>query len=457
MEVRANEGRAGEASAHRTCARVLTDDRGVVLSIEPAFTELLGWTQAEMLGRRIGELAHHDDLKKGLAAWAQMLKEQAGAAGPPARIRYRHRDGRWVWTEVRSTNRLDTDGHVVTDLVDVTGEVELRDLLGARSQLLSHLGDVSPVGVFHADGDGSLLYVSRRLEEITKVSGAPTLAEQLAAVSEGDRGAFRSTLQRAAAGSEAVVELDAGERRWRVNVRPVRDADGAVTGVTGCVEDVTPGTGAGATDPLTGCLTLEATIRALDGIVKRHGPAAAARQGGRRKGDGRGTAVIVVDFGDLAELSETHGDTSVEEVLRLEALRIVDTVRASDVVGRTGESAFSVLCGGVPGPTTARTIGRSIFRQVGAPIILRSGGPVAVRPGIGVAWTSDADQAAKDLLAQAQGAAEESRLSDPPEPVLAESRLAALTTAASDASRIDESMPTPHQEEPGAPGDSAST
>lgn len=422
VEVRADGGRAGEDGTRARCARVRTDERGVLLSVEPAFTGILGWTEPDVLGRRLGELAHPDDLKRGLAAWTETLK-QPGRPGRAVRLRYRHRDGRWVWLDVTSTNRLAHDGGVVTDMVDVSAEVALADTLCAREQVLAHLGDASSAGIFHADGDGTIRYASHRLETVTRVSGAATLGEQLAAVSEDDRPAFRTALQRAAGGAEASVDLGAGDRRWRVSLRPLRDRAGAVTGVSGSVEDVTaPASTPAAADPLTGCLTLEATLHQLDALVRRHGPAGPAgsdARGNRRQGEGRGTAVIIVGFGSLAELAEQYGTPSVDELLRLEALRVVDTVRSSDVVGRTGDAELAVLCAGVPGPTTGREIGKSILKQVAAPLVLRSGGPVTVRAGIGVSWANRAGVTAGELLRLAQAAAAESRASDPPEPIVA--------------------------------------
>jgi len=419
VEVRSNGSRAGDGKTRSPCARVLADERGVVLSIEPGFTDVLGWEKDEVLGKRVGELAHPDDLKRGLSAWAKVLKEP-DVPGPTVRLRYRHRDGHWVWVDVTSTNRLELCGAVVTDMVDVSRQMALLDQLESREQLLAHLGDVAPTGLFHADGDGALLYASRRLEAITKVTAASTLAEQLAAVDEEDRAPFRTALQHAAAGSESVVELGAGERRWRANLRPVRDPDGVVTGVSGCVEDITDlAAGAGAaSDAITGCLSFDGTLTALERLVKRHGSAAARRTGsGRRQGDGRGTAVLVVD---LSPLPDQLGRPAKEELLRLVSLRIVDTLRASDLVGRTDDAEFAALCPGVPGPTTARTIGRSILKQVSAPIVLQTAGSVVVRPSIGVSWTSNADLPANELLRQAQEAAVVARESDPPEPVLAD-------------------------------------
>lgn len=412
------------------CARVRSDERGALQTVDPFATDLLGWTPEELVGRRLGELAHPDDLARGLQTWARLAEVPAGT-GCSTRLRLRHRDGHWIWTDVTSRRDAGT-GDIVTDLVDAGIAVELGERADTLAQLLAHLSDVAGAGLFHAGGDGTLRHATRRLEELTGVEGAATLAAQLDAVAEGDRGRFRGALQQAARGETSVVELGAGaggERRWRVHLRPLRDRAGNVTGVSGCLEDISARAGADRggteTDPLTGCLTHEATLHALEDLIARHVPpgASGTPPAARRLGDGRGTAVIVVDLTGLAPLEalvEEHGQAALDELLRLVALRIVDTVRASDLVGRTGDAEFTALCSRVPGPTTARSIGRSILRQVAAPIVLQTSGPIAIGPGLGVAWASRPDMVAPELLQRAKDAAVASKLSDPPDPVLAE-------------------------------------
>lgn len=453
---------------HSPCARVLTDRRGFVLSVEPSFTDMFGWPADQVVGDRIGKLAHPQDLRHCLKSWVHMLKAPE-RNGQPVRIRYRHLYGYWVWVDVVSHVPPGSEGQIATDLVDVRSEVELIDLLAARDQLLAHVSDVTSLGTFHVDVYGRLLYANRALEEITKVSDASTLARQLARVDERERPRFTAAIELAGRGAVTAVQLKASGARWRVRLRPVFARSGIVRGVSGCVEEVsdlgTPPSPV-SSDPLTGCLSLEATLRALDYLVARRTLSPGAKgmgTEGRRHGDGRGTACLVVNLGGLEVLTERNGPTTRNELLSLVALRARDSVRSSDVVGRTGDTEFAVVCAGVPTASTALTIGRSILDQVARPMVLKSGFRIELRPGIGVSWTADATAAAARLLRQAQDAALESTGSDTGEPVLAASvaldvagaRLAALTTAASDASRIDESIPTPHQVSPS--GDSAST
>ncbi len=419
---------------------ILTDARGTVQSVDAAFTAILGWPSDEVHGRRIGQLVHPDDLPRGLAGWAHML-ERPGGLGTGLRLRYRHRDGGWVWFDVTTRNRLDEPDHrnIANEMVDVTREVTALDQLRVVEQLLDHVTEVVPVGLFFADRDGRLVYVNRRLAAMTGAPAASTLGEQLAGVADEDRPRLRAAVQGAAAGSESGVELTVTDpsgapRRWALDLRPMRDASGTVAGVTGCVRDLTaPVTSLGApggTDGLTGCLTPEALRTTLGEMLRRHRPQPPANGNGTGWQDApdrnspaskaaRGTAVLMIEVGGLQEINERHGHAAGDELLTVVALRIVDAVRSSDVVGRAAGDQFSVLCGGVPGPTTALTIGRSTLEQVSQPVQLKDAGSVAVQAHIGVSWTNQPEVDPAELIEQAEQAMRAAKHAPSTEPVLA--------------------------------------
>lgn len=420
---------------------ILTDARGAVRSVDAAFTAILGWGPEEILGRRIGQLVHPEDLPRGLSNWARMI-ERPGSAGTGLRLRYRHRDGGWVWFDVTTRNRLEERDHqdVANEMVDVTREVTALDQLRVCEQLLDHVNEALPVGLFYADRDGRLVYVSRRLAAMTGVPAAVTLGEQLVSVADADRPRLRTAVQGAAAGSETGVELsvtdaEGSPRRWALNLRPMRDGSGAVAGVTGCVQDVTvPATptatkATATTDALTGCLTQDAILSTLGDMLRRHRPAPAVdgTQVGWRTSDrsseaskaARGTAVLMIDVDGLQTINDRFGQAAGDELLTVVALRIVDAVRSSDVVGRIDGDQFAVLCGGVPGPTTALTIGKSTLEQVCQPVHLKSAGSVTVHAHMGVSWTNQPDVDPAQLMHQAEEAMALAKGAPSAEPVLA--------------------------------------
>jgi PAS domain S-box-containing protein/diguanylate cyclase (GGDEF)-like protein len=401
-------------------SRVTTDERGVVLDVAPTFAVIFGWAPEQVVGRRIGELAHPDDLKRSLRSWVQLT--QFGGSGTPERLRFRHLDGHWVWIDITYHNLLASQGEVLIDIVDVSREVELEEMLAARDQLLSRVTDLTDVGVFHADLSGRLLYANRKLEAMTEVRGAKTLGEQLSAVDKSERPRFIAAIELARGGKSATLHVHTGLGRWSVTLSPITAPSGTTAGFAGFVEEEKD---RAATTPdydvQTGALTREATIAALGELLKPAGPVAglATTSESRRRDDVRGTACIVIRLRDLEPLTAQHGQDARDELLSLVGLRVRDSVRSSDLLGRTGEDEFAVLCVRVPGTTDALSISNAILAQVTQPMRLSSGIRLTVRPGIGVEWTSSASMQPEQLLARAQTAAIESATSESCEPVLA--------------------------------------
>ena len=406
-------------------SRVATDARGVFLGVDPAFTDLFGWSGEQLAGRRIGELAHPEDLKRSLQSWEQLIQRPGGSA-EPIRIRFRHEEGHWVWVDVTCHNVLDSRGEVLVDLVDARHEEHLLELLAARDQLLGRLGEIASVGVFHADLSGRMRYASPTLEKMTGVAGARSLGEQLAAVTEGDRPRFTEAITRATKGATSTVHVtsDLG-RSWRISLAPLVARTGTVSGVAGYLHagnDPTADLQAPACDPLTGALTRSVTLQALAELVTRR-PGAARRTASAapvRYEDAPGTACIVVRLGELERIAQTHGPGARDEVLRLASLRIRDSVRSSDLVGRTARDELTVLCAGMPGVTAALSVAHAILEQLGQSMTLSSGLTLTILPGIGVGWAAHAGSQPEELLARSQAASVESAASDAAEPVLAE-------------------------------------
>lgn len=402
-------------------ARATKDASAVFLSVDRAFTAILGWSAAEMVGRRSLEFVHPDDQEAAIDHWMLMLDEP----GLPTRVRlrHRHRDGSWVWLEVTNSNHLSDpeQGDVAAEMIDVSDEMAALDALRAREQLLSQLTDAVPVGLFHTDLDGSLLVANLRLQTITGVSGAVTIEDQFAGVAGPRRRALLEAVTGAREGNARETDFDLEHEdgsvgHYTMSVRPVIDDNGRACGVIGCVEDRTEMVRTNralehraARDPLTGCLNRESVLRTLQRFLDHPSGMSAPASG---------TAVIFVDLDGFKSINDRHGHSAGDDILVELAMRIRAATRSGDLLGRMGGDEFVVICPDVGDPDTALQLARALDERA-----FRHWRPQRARHGLrasmGVAWADGRPTTAQEMLRLADEAMYRSKRAGGGHPVLA--------------------------------------
>jgi PAS domain S-box-containing protein len=109
---------------------VLTDQNGLILVANPAFQQMLGYSEDELLSRASRELTHPDDLPASLG-----LAKRLQAGHRSAFIldkRYIRKDGTLMWARVSMSALVDSDGHpngFIAMQEDITERREIEEAL----------------------------------------------------------------------------------------------------------------------------------------------------------------------------------------------------------------------------------------------------------------------------------------------------------------------------------------
>ena len=119
---------------------VVADRNGVWRTVNPAWTETLGWSEAELLDRTSDWLEHPDD---GGLTRAQVKK--LGTSGTTVRFesRFRHKDGSYRWLSWTGVSDEDANYAVARD---VTAEKAAAERLKATEEALLHSQKMEAVG-----------------------------------------------------------------------------------------------------------------------------------------------------------------------------------------------------------------------------------------------------------------------------------------------------------------------
>ena len=144
----------------------MSNFEGYFLSINPAWTRLLGWTEDEVRSMHVSELRHPEDAPASIAGRAQLAH---GATSVRMENRFRHKDGSWrwlQWTMTASKGLLYVAGRHVTAEKEAAAALERAQRQTAHLQKMDALGQLTG-GIAH-DFNNLLMIVSGHAQSLKK-------------------------------------------------------------------------------------------------------------------------------------------------------------------------------------------------------------------------------------------------------------------------------------------------
>jgi diguanylate cyclase (GGDEF)-like protein/PAS domain S-box-containing protein len=405
-------------AAPRFCT-LTEDETGVVLDVDEAFTQMLGYKAEEVIGKPVLDQVHPDDRARSVEGWIAMLST---GRIQQMRLRRRRADGSWIWVDSTIHNFLNQPdrNYVLVELVDVSAEMAAQETLQQQGELLRRLTDAMPDGLLQLDTDRNVVYNNARLLEILHGSPQQASAEaefadmsgsQETGVAQRPMGAVLHTLTKEGMatfetalahvlehGDDHDVEVDvtlpsAESRRVLMSIRALLRADGAVSGTITTALDITDSARARRE------LERRATFDALTGCRNRASILAALRSELERE-DSTCTGVLYVDLDNFKSVNDTFGHTAGDEALTLVGERLRAANRDDDEIGRLGGDEFLLLLRGIPGPEVAMSVAQRVCGSLRTSARLTSG-TVELRASVGVACTQDEAMDAEELISRA--------------------------------------------------------
>jgi diguanylate cyclase (GGDEF)-like protein/PAS domain S-box-containing protein len=150
------------------------------------------------------------------------------------------------------------------------------------------------------------------------------------------------------------------------------------------------------------CAAHELAMRdSITGLLNRRGLDGALSNALMSTSESRQLALLLVDLDYFKTVNDTFGHAAGDLVLREVALVLVQCVRRTDIVGRTGGDEFVVLLPAIEGAHKAEEIAANIIAGLNKPIAVGDGKFAHVGASIGIALTGPVREPAAELLRRA--------------------------------------------------------
>jgi PAS domain S-box-containing protein len=206
---------------------------GRFLRVNPAFCELLGFSQEELTKQPFSKFMHPDDLAATLSEFEETIGAERNSKG--FINRYRVKTGGYRYISWSSSDTFGADGLVFAYGRDVTDLMELR-------RLLNHASELAKVGGWEVDAISNQVYWSEKVSEIIGSVQTKTLNELIQLIKNDNRESFQSKFESCLTeglsfDTEVPIETNQGEKWFRFIGQP-DVVDGKTSRVIGSLQDI---------------------------------------------------------------------------------------------------------------------------------------------------------------------------------------------------------------------------
>jgi PAS domain S-box-containing protein len=160
--LRRSEGQFRTAFENGGIAMSLTAMDGRVMKVNGVFCGMLGFTEAELVGRKFLEITHPDDLAENLRGIERVWKGEASSFRMEKR--YIRKDGGIVWGDMTTAVVRDAQGvpaYCVTHVQDITERKRAEEISRESERKFKTLFDGAKDAIFIHDLDGRFVDVNR--------------------------------------------------------------------------------------------------------------------------------------------------------------------------------------------------------------------------------------------------------------------------------------------------------
>ncbi len=341
-----SEARFRALFRHAHVGIAFLDPAGRVLDSNPAFSEMLGYSEHELRGRAVGSLVHPADQAAELPLFQELLEGSRDAY----RVTCRHlrRDGALLWGLVGATSVGGADRSsplIIRITEDITDRKRAEETVIRSRDFYRSLLNELPNPIRLADTDGHCDYFNSAWRSFTGRRMEHELGEGWTdSVHPEDRERVLALFRTSVAGrspftTEYRLRRGGGDYRWIVEFgNPFSDMAGVFAGYVSSCYDIHD------RKALEEALKSISLTDDLTGLLNRRGFFTLAQQQVRiANRAGRGLLLLYGDLDGLKSINDLHGHHAGDRALVETSALLREVFRDSDIIARLGGDEFAVL------------------------------------------------------------------------------------------------------------------
>ncbi|EGL19060.1 MULTISPECIES: bifunctional diguanylate cyclase/phosphodiesterase [unclassified Paenibacillus] len=382
-------------------------ENGALTYANDSYAKLVGYAAEEIRREKFGflELVHPDDRLLTAPLFSESDDRRKGA---PVRIRTRHKDGHWIYTEIHPSTALLNEKKVqYGTVIDITEQVLAQRQLLAYHEEIKALFIHSPDAIFSLDEHGRFTSTNPRCESLTGYTKDELIHKPFFTLIDPDD--LQSALDRfgdakrfiSGSTNLRIIRKDGEKISVIVTHFPVK-MDGFLSGTYGIARDTTDQAAAARkmeefayADPVTGLPNRKLFEDRLEQTI-------------RFSKDGRlPFAVLSINLNRFKLINDSYGHQLGDDLLVLVTARIQGHLRLTDTLSRFAADQFTLILPETVQEEVMRLI-RSIQGGMREPFVLH-GHSVALTVSIGIAFNRGKGESAQDLIRYANMAMDHSK------------------------------------------------
>ncbi len=378
-----------------------SDANDVYVYVSPSHKDTLGYEAHELIGTYLYDYVHPDDLRADAA--------RGGRRRGLVDIRFRHKNGSWVWLGASTRTLRDPETGVKLGIVsiarDITAQREAERELVRREERFRSLTSLSADWYWETDTELRFTFFSEGIFERLRVQPEKLLGTAfdsyvrdkkspgLVACQEciAARRPFHDVIYPAESPSAPGVV-----RFLRISGEPFSE-NGVFCGYRGVTRDVTR--------EVRTAQALE-RLATRDVLTELPNRALLKTSLAQRLADRRSQAshaVFFIDLDNFKQVNDSLGHAAGDVLLKELAVRLTECLRPGDTVARLGGDEFVVVAECPGGQASAAGLAEKLCRTLDRPLLLK-GHDVKVTASIGVSMHPEDGNSSEALLQSADTA-----------------------------------------------------